>query len=158
MPDTLYETDALAWAEQQADLLRRLARGERLNETIDWANVIEEVQEVGLSELHACESLLSQALVHLLKIHLAPNSRPSTHWRGEVATFLADARRRFAPSMRQRISVPALHAEALSRLRAEAKGHRNPRLPETCPFDLDDLLVPRPDVMALVAKLAEDRE
>ncbi|MBV8574866.1 MAG: DUF29 family protein [Acetobacteraceae bacterium] len=51
MPDALYERDALAWAEQQAKLLRRLAAGERLNPSVDWPNVIEEVQDVGLSEL-----------------------------------------------------------------------------------------------------------
>lgn len=31
MPDGLYERDALAWSEQQADLLRRLAAGERID-------------------------------------------------------------------------------------------------------------------------------
>ena len=38
-PDSLYGRDALAWSEQQAALLRRLAAGERLNEAVDWANV-----------------------------------------------------------------------------------------------------------------------
>ena len=64
MPDGLYERDALAWAERQADLLRRLAAGERLNEPVDWPNVIEEVQDVGLSELRACKRLLRQAWQH----------------------------------------------------------------------------------------------
>ena len=32
MPDTLYEQDILAWSDHQADLLRRLARGER----VEW--------------------------------------------------------------------------------------------------------------------------
>jgi len=40
MPDSLYDTDILIWSERQADLLRRLAGGERLNETIDWEIVI----------------------------------------------------------------------------------------------------------------------
>ena len=53
MPDGLYERDALAWAERQAALLRRLASGERLNETVDWPNVIDEVEDVGLSDLRA---------------------------------------------------------------------------------------------------------
>jgi hypothetical protein len=44
MPDSLYDTDVLVWSEHQADLLRRLAKGERLAETIDWENVIEEVE------------------------------------------------------------------------------------------------------------------
>lgn len=153
MPDNLYDTDILIWSEHQADLLRRLAHGERLNETIDWENLIEEVQDVGFSQLSACRSLLRQALIHLLKLHLAPKSRSVSHWRGEVNTFLADTRDRFTPSMRQRINLTALYAEAVSRLQDEADGRCDPRLPETCPFVLDDLLTTRPDVTALVEKV-----
>jgi hypothetical protein len=158
MPDSLYDTDILIWSERQADLLRRLASGERLNETIDWENVIEEVQEVGLSQLSSCRSLLRQALIHLLKLHLAPRSRSASHWRGEIDTFLTDARDRFASSMRCRIDLAALYAQALSRLQAEAQGKRDPRLPGTCPFALDDLLTDPPDVMALVGKLGRPKE
>jgi hypothetical protein len=156
MPDSLYETDALAWAEQQADLLRRLARGERLNETIDWENVIEEVQDVGLSELRACRSLLRQAMVHLLKLSLEPDSQAASHWAGEVARFLADARDAFAPSMLQRIDLPDLHADAIYRLRVSGDGQVDLRLPETCAFTLDDLLVREPDIAALVARLGAE--
>ena len=46
MPDGLYERDALAWAERQADLLRRLAAGERLNEPVDVQTL---VQKLGAS-------------------------------------------------------------------------------------------------------------
>jgi hypothetical protein len=154
MPDNLYDTDILIWSEHQADLLRRLAKGDRLNDAIDWENVIDEVQTVGRSELNGCESLLRQALVHLLRLHLTPKSRAASHWRGEVDTFLADARHRFSPSMRQRIELAALYAEALSRLRVEARGKQDPRLPVACPFDLDDLLVAEPDIEALLAKVA----
>jgi hypothetical protein len=63
MPDDLYDRDALAWSEHQADLLRRLARGERVND-VDWAHVVEEIEDVGLAELHAVESCLDQMLVH----------------------------------------------------------------------------------------------
>ena len=154
MPDNLYDTDILIWSEHQADLLRRLADGERLNDTIDWENVIEEVESVGRSELHGCERLLLQALIHLLKLHLAPRSRSASHWRGEIVTFLIDAQRYFSPSMRQRIELAALYAQALYRLRVEARGKRNPQLPATCPFDLDDLLVAEPDIEALLAKVS----
>lgn len=58
MPDGLYEHDILTWAEQQAALLRRLAKGERVDAAVDWPHVIEELQDVGLAELRACESLL----------------------------------------------------------------------------------------------------
>ena len=100
MPDGLYEQDALAWAEQQAALLRRLAAGEGVNEAVDWANVIEEVQDVGLSELRACRSLLQQAMAHLLKLHAWPNSRTAGHWTVEAGALLDDAEQRFSPSMR----------------------------------------------------------
>ena len=75
--------DALAWAEQQAALLRRLAAGERLNEAVDWPNVIEELQDVGLSELRACRSLLAQALAHLLKLRGWPEIRRGALARGD---------------------------------------------------------------------------
>jgi len=141
MPDGLYEQDALAWAEQQANLLRRLAAGERVNDAVDWPNLIEEVQDVGLSELRSCRSLLRQALVHLLKLHAWPGSRAAAHWRDEVAGFLDDARDRFAPSMRQRLDLDDLYADASGRVRAgtDDAGEARP-LPEACPFTLDELL------------------
>ena len=59
MPDDLYERDVLAWAERQADLLQRLAAGERFNDdAVNWPNVIGEVRDAGLSELRTCQSLL----------------------------------------------------------------------------------------------------
>jgi hypothetical protein len=40
--DTLYDTDIVAWSEHQAALLRRLARGERVNDQMDWDNLVED--------------------------------------------------------------------------------------------------------------------
>ena len=68
MLEGLYEQDVLTWSERQAGLLRRLARGEKVNAEIDWPHVIEEVEDVGQSELRAVRSLLGRALEHLLKI------------------------------------------------------------------------------------------
>ncbi len=45
MSDALYDRDVLAWAEQQAGLLRRVQAGERLNEPVDWEHLIDEVQD-----------------------------------------------------------------------------------------------------------------
>lgn len=154
MPGGLYERDALAWAEQQAELLRRLAAGEGVNEAVDWPNVIEEVQDVGLSELRSCRSLLRQALVHLLKLHAWPGSQAAAHWRAEAVGFLADAQDRFSPSMRQRLRLDDLYGTALDQARAETDESGPPcSLPEACPFALDDLLGGRRDITELVAKL-----
>lgn len=63
MTEALYDADILLWSEQQAELLRRRAAN-----ALDWDNLAEEIQDVGLSELHAVESLLVQALIHMLKV------------------------------------------------------------------------------------------
>jgi len=56
-----YDTDILVWSAHQAELLRRMVTGEPVNEPPDWANIIEEVADVGRSSLRACRSLLFQS-------------------------------------------------------------------------------------------------
>ncbi|MGD0104666.1 MAG: DUF29 domain-containing protein [Rhodopila sp.] len=136
MPDGLYERDILAWSQHQADLIRRLGRGERVND-VDWTHVAEEIEDVGLSELHSVESFLNLIMVHLLKLHAWPDSEASPHWRGEIVAFRGNAKRRFAPSMQQRIDVGALHAEAIEQMRATDPGVQ---WPEENPFTLELLL------------------
>ena len=153
----LYDEDALAWAEQQAELLRRLSCGERLNAPIDWPHVIEEVQDVGLSELRACQSLLQQAMTHLLKLHAWPDSASAAHWRDEAGAFLDDAGRRFTPSMRQRIELDELWAKALRRASTSKGPSAFPTasLPDGCPFALADIL--SGDIAELLAGLASPK-
>ncbi|MGI4943154.1 MAG: DUF29 family protein [Janthinobacterium lividum] len=141
MPVGPYDQDALIWSEQQADLLRRLAPGERANDAVDRANVIEEVQDVGQSQLRSCQGLLRQAMLPLLKLHAWPASQAAGHWREEASTLLDDAALYFAPSMRQRIDLAALYAKAL-RQAASATDESGPalHLPNACPFPLDALL------------------
>jgi len=155
MPDDLYETDVLVWSERQGQLLRRLAAGERVNADVDWDNVIEEIECVGRSELHRCESLLRQALVHLLRIRAWPSAPSVAHWRGEVVGFLADAKRSYAASMRHRLDLNDIFAHALRQVRLGAdESDRPDPLMETCPYALDDLFAEKPDIRALVAKLS----
>jgi hypothetical protein len=151
MPDGLYQRDVLAWSQHQADLLRRVGRGERVDD-VDWANVAEEIEDVGLSELHSVESFLNLIIVHLLKIQAWPESSATDHWEGEIAAFQRNAKRRFTPSMRQRIDLQALHADALYQLRAGDRRSKVPRpWPDANPFSLDQLL--NEDVEALVSRL-----
>ncbi|MBC7799585.1 MAG: DUF29 domain-containing protein [Gemmatimonadaceae bacterium] len=154
MTSSLYDTDILTWSEVQAALLRRLAAGERLNDAIDWPNVIEELESLGRSDLKSCTSLLRQALIHLLKIHAEPGSSAVRHWRGETAGFLIEVRDAYTPSMRQHIDLDALYSSAIYRFRAgaPAKAREAPVSP-TCPHTLDDLLAHEPDIDALAARL-----
>src|SRR5215471_2023805 len=101
----LYGDDILLWSELQAKLLRRLAAGERVNDLVDWANVIDEVESVGREQLHAVQSLLRQALIHMLKAEAWPLSRDAPTWRADAIHFCQQAADRFAPSMEQLIDV-----------------------------------------------------
>ena len=140
MPSDLYDRDVLAWSEHQADLLRRLARGERVND-VDWEHVVEEIEDVGLSELHDVQSYLNQMLVHLLKLRGWPESLSANHWRAELVAFQKDAARRFAPSMRQRIDLPRSYADALEQFEGiHYEGTAPLPWPPDCPFTLDQLL------------------
>jgi hypothetical protein len=139
--DNLYDADILEWSEQQAALLRRVAAGDRLNDTSpDWANIIEEVESVGREQLHAVESLLVQALLHMLKAEAWPLSAAVPHWQAEARGFRDDARRRFVPSMRQRIDLADIYRGALRRLPDTIDGQAPLPLPPACPVTLDELL------------------
>ena len=136
----LYEADILLWSERQAELLRRRAAGEMVNDAaLDWPNIAEEIEDVGRSELRSVESLLVQALRHRLKAEAWPQSRDAPGWRADAIDFRRQARRRFVPSMRQRIDVAALYADALAALPDSQDGL--PPLPIRSPMPtLDELL------------------
>jgi hypothetical protein len=154
MPDGLYDHDILSWSERQADLLRRLARGERIN-GVDWEHVVEEIEDVGLSELHAVESYLDLMLVHLLKVHGWPNSESVRHWRTEIGSSQKNAARRFSPSMLQRIDVAKLYSDALEQLEGVDYDDLAPRpWPVACPFTLDRLLTERRVILEEFLKTA----
>ena len=140
----LYDTDILGWSERQAELLRRLAAGERVNDLIDWENVAEEVESVGRSELHRTESLLTQALRHRLKIMAWPTSSEVPHWQEEVTLFQMDAARAFQESMRQRLDLAMIYRRARHRFPQQIDGQPPLPLPENCPVTLDELLIDRP--------------
>ena len=137
----LYDDDILTWSERQAELLRRLAAGERVNDQVDWENVVEEVESVGRSELHRTESLLTQALRHRLKIMAWPNSPGVPHWQEEATLFQMDAARAFQESMRQRLDLALIYRRARHRFPPQIDGQAPVALPETCPMTLDELLI-----------------
>ena len=74
----LYEADIAAWAEQQADALRRRAANE-----IDWENVAEEIESLARSDRREIRNRLAVICEHLLKWAYQPQLR-SGSWRGSV--------------------------------------------------------------------------
>lgn len=137
----LYDTDVLTWSERQAALLQRVAAGERINDQVDWPNVIEEIESVGRSELHAIESLLFQAFVHDLKAEAWPLARDVPAWRGDARGFRLQARRLYRASMKQRIDIAGLYADALKALPDTLDGQQPTPVPTDCPArSIEELL------------------
>jgi hypothetical protein len=136
----LYEDVILLWSERQAALLRRLAAGERVNDQVDWENVVEEIESVGNEQLHAVQLLVRQALIHMLKAEAWPQARDAPAWRADAIDFRAQAADRCAPSMRQRISIERLCRQALRAVPETNDGAPPLPLPDVCRVTLDELL------------------
>lgn len=135
-----YDTDVLTWSERQAALLRRIAAGERVNDRdLDCPNIAEEIACVGRSDLHAVESWLTRAFLHDLKAAAWPQARDEAHRRAEARLFRRQARRRCTESMRQRLDIAGLYADALAGVPESLDGRPPLPLPATCPVGLDEL-------------------
>jgi len=74
-----YETDFVAWAEQQASLLKAGELAE-----LDVENLAEEIESLGRSDRRALKSQVTRVILHLLKWHYQPERR-SGSWRGSIA-------------------------------------------------------------------------
>jgi hypothetical protein len=115
---------------------------------VDWARVVEEIKDVGLSQLNAVRSYLRLMLVYLLKLRGWPESPAAADWRQEIVSFQSDAEQRFAPSMRQWIDLTVLHARAVKQLEhAHIDGVSAGKWPASCPVGLDELLNAERDVL-----------
>lgn len=134
-----YDTDVLEWSERQAALLRRVAAGERINDQVDWENVIEEI------EVKAVRSALFQALLHDLKAAAWPLLPYVDHWRAAAVRARGAAADDFTESMRAKIDLAAIYRRVLRAMPATIDGQ--PPLPAsaTCPVTLDEMLAKPPD-------------
>jgi hypothetical protein len=139
---TLYEADIETWAELQVAALRRLAvtPGPWAN-AIDWENVIEEVEDLRAERRRAVESLLENALVHVLKIAADPESLSVEHWREKVQEFWSQAHSKIKPAMRSRIDMQKIWERACKQAsRALTVFDRSlPDGQKSCPYSLDDV-------------------
>jgi len=100
---TLYEDDVIAWAEQQAALLRA-GRWELL----DIDNIAEEIEDVGKSEKRELQSRLTVLFSHLLKWKFQQTRRTNS-WRKTIRTQRAEIKKdiKKCPSLKTLMSDPA---------------------------------------------------
>jgi Domain of unknown function DUF29 len=142
-------SDAVTWAAEQAELLHRLARGEQINATTDWANIAEDIEDVGISEINATLSQIDNVLGHRIYLLGWPASLSVRMWQAEVRDFQRPLARHCRPSMttgaNPRVTddvVREAYAAAVDYCRAHMHTDPTQPLPKACPWSLD--MLPHP--------------
>jgi len=103
----LYDQDFILWTEEQAAALRR-SKGSNL--PLDWENLAEEIESLGISQRTRLSSQLRRILHHLFKLEASPAADPRTGWR----TTIRDARAEIedlleaSPSLRHEIDAAVI--------------------------------------------------
>ena len=138
--DALYETDFYAWAREQAALLR----AGRFRE-LDLEHLVEEVEDLGGALKRSVRSRLRTILEHLLKLQHSPAAEPRAGWYDTVLAQRDDLLDDLTPTLRRQVQdeLPELYARARKRamtsLRKHGEGGAAERLPETCPYTLEQI-------------------
>lgn len=135
MDRTKYEQDYYQWTQAMVKALR-----ERDYSSLDWDNLIDEIDDMGKSQQHAIESLLMRLTEHLLKLKYweTEKSRNAKHWRAEVVNFriLLDKRLKDSPSLKAKL--PEFYEEILPGCQRSVKQLCD--LPEQVELDLEQVL------------------
>jgi hypothetical protein len=77
--NTLYDEDFLAWSKQQAEALRAAAGGGS-NQFLDWHNLAEEIESLGVSQHTALGSQVRRIIGHLVKLQYSRAAAPRRGW------------------------------------------------------------------------------
>lgn len=107
---TLRDKDFVAWSKEQAEALRASTRSGS-NQSLDWENLAEEVEGLGISERRELHSRIQRIVRHLLKLQFSPASEPRRRWFDSIS----DARSEI---------------EIVLRLSPSLKGERNSAIAE----------------------------
>ena len=137
--NTRYETDVVAWASEQAALIRA-----RRFDQLDLEHLAEEIEDVGKSEQRELASRMSVLLMHLLKWQFQPQKR-SISWTLTIKEQRRLSVRRIAktPSLSPMLVDPEwiddiwVDAKALAE---KETGIDQGTLPEFCPWAMADVL------------------
>jgi hypothetical protein len=144
MPTTTarYDEDFYGWTQDQAARLRRAAASRvNLPDPVDFVNLAEEIESLGVSQLRELYSRYVVLLVHLLKWqHQADKRTPS--WRSTINTQRREIAKllSISPGLKPKRAKELADAYAGAREdAAEETGRPIERFPETCPYTLDQV-------------------
>ncbi len=140
----LYEDDFYAWTQVQASKLRQAADA-RVNLDLDFANLAEEVEDLGKSERDAVQSALMRVVEHLLKLEHSPAGEPRRGWRASVTEHRTRAARKLKQNPSFKGQLADLFAEAWEDGRTLAveglaeDGIPPEDIPQECPYSFDQI-------------------
>ncbi len=132
-----YENDIVAWANEQAKLLRA-----GRYDLLDLEHVAEEIEDVGKSEQRELANRMAVLLAHLLKWQFQPGRRGAS-WERTIREQRRAIEKRLArtPSLRPMLTdedwLTEIWADAVSAAAAET-GLAD--FPEVCPWNAKDVL------------------
>ena len=137
MTTTNYETDVVAWANEQAWLVRN-----KKFELLDIEHIAEEIEDVGKSEQRELTSRMAVLIAHLLKWQFQPEYQDAS-WERTIK----EQRKSLAfhikqvPSLKPKLLnsdwQDAVWADAVT-IAIRETGIEN--FPETCPWTIDNIL------------------
>jgi Domain of unknown function DUF29 len=134
-----YDEDFYAWTQEQAELLRRVQPGDN---RLDAELIAEEIEDLGKSELHTCQSLCEHVIEHLLKLEYSGLDDPADHWRREITEWRVQLQRKLSRSIIAKLDLPDRYCTALRLLRYLERDMPGlmARVPAECPYSLEQLL------------------
>jgi len=136
---TTYEEDVVAWASEQAALLR----AGKLS-AIDIEHIAEEIEDVGKSEQRELASRMAVLLAHLLKWQYQPDRRGSS-WRRtiEVQRERIELRLKKTPSLAPMLVDPEWIMDMWADARQTASQETEigfAIFPDACPWSMQQAL------------------
>jgi len=131
-----YETDIVAWADEQAQLLRN-----KKFELIDIEHIAEEIEDVGKSEQRELANRMAVLIAHLLKWQFQPE-RQSSSWERTIREQRKSLgfHLKKVPSLRYKLTdsewLESVWSDAVT-IAVKETGLEN--FPEICPWAIEDI-------------------
>ena len=134
-----YESDVVAWANEQAAFIRA-GRFDML----DLEHIADEIEDVGKSELRELESRMTVLLAHLLKWQFQPTHQ-GISWKVTIKTQRNNITRRLqkTPSLKSTIGADDFWLEIWDdAVDIATKETGISGFPESCPWDFEQIMNP----------------
>ncbi|TAN46332.1 MAG: DUF29 domain-containing protein [Methylococcaceae bacterium] len=139
MTTVAYEFDVIAWAQEQAALLRS-----GRFDLLDIEHIADEIEDVGKSEKRELKSRMAILLTHLLKWQYQPSFRGNS-WQRTINVQRKDILSciRDIPSLKPEFRNPdwweSVWADSLYQATKET-GFKYEVFPECCPWSFDQIM------------------